>query len=329
MVSLRAREVGIKGNLRYLETQPYKYCKKGVIDAALIAQVDAFRPLAEASDAPAEPEAPPIVEIAGISSVFVPSETRQGGTCVGPFVDIVVTLKNRGGVFPRPVDMEARLARMPDAGAAPFFTIVLDFDFGNGNTGHQQIAVMKGDLPNGQFPAGGQIGVPLHMAIASGQMQAEVKAHAEAPFLLTLTDGDDTTPVYATALAIPIWDIYTQTTQTISTPQTSGKNKGRFETGVKATIINRGTSPTPGPVQGYFTVRHETGGASLASIEGTTQGPIAPGGSADIYGFKMVAAKVESPIVVDALIFPLCPDGTAGTLVDGNEGDNNRTLKER
>lgn len=325
-----AREVGIKQQLRYIDTQPLKYCLKSGLDASLLAQVDTFRPLAEESSAaPAvEAERAPAIEIAGVTATLVPTVPREGGGCTGPYLDLAVTLQNRGGVFPRPADMEARLARLPTAESEPYFIVNVDFDFGNGKTAYQQILVMKSDLPGGVLAGGAAVDAKARMVLASGYYpSADVSVRAGVPALLTINGTATKTPVFTTAINVPMWDIYTQSTQTVSPPDP--KSKGRFEAGIQATIINRGASPTPGPVRGSFTVRHEPGGPELAHLEGATDGPIAAGGTDMITEYVSVPNKVESPIVVDSQIFLLCPDGAFGVIVDGNEEDNARTLKER
>ena len=323
-----AREVGIGQQLRYIDTQPMKYCD--TIDAGLLALVDRYRPLVDETDAPPlETERAPTLEIAGITSTFVPTEPREGGGCEGPFMDLKVIVQNRGGVFPRPVELETRVADVSNAHEL-YLTVDLQFDFGAGATrGYGQAFIGQADLPNGVLPAGGAVEIPVRLQVISGWRQAEVTAVATAAFGLTADGTENATAEYTTGLTIPIWDIYTVTTQTLSTLETSGKDKGKYRAGLQATIQNRGDTATPGPVQGYFTVRHEPGGPELAYISGSTSGPIGPGGTGLITGFQMARGKIEPPIVVSSQISLLCPDESFGVIVDGYEKDNDRILKQR
>jgi len=324
-----AREIGIGQQLRYIDTQPMKYCGQGAIDPALVARVDTYRPLVDETDAPpVEEERAPKLEIAGITSTFVPTVPREGGGCEGPFVDLKVIVQNRGGAFPRPVDLEERVAQVANADEL-YLTVDLHFDFGAGATrGYGQAFVGKKELPDG-VPAGGAVEIPIRLKVISGWQQAEVTAVATAAFGLTVEGVENATAEYITRLTIPIWDIYTVTTQTLSTLQTSGKDKGKYSAGLQATIQNRGATATPGPVQGYFTVRHEPGGPELAYVSGSTSEPIGPGGTGLITEFQMVRQKIEAPIIVNSQISLLCPDESFGVIVDGYEKDNDRILKER
>ena len=117
-------------------------------------------------------------------------------------------------------------------------------------------------------------------------------------------------------LPIPIWDIYTAKHADDLDAADERQGQGRYSAGLQATIINRGASPTPGPVQGYFIVRHEPGGPELVLHRGRDRGADRGRRHRLITGFKTVKSNIESPIFVDSLIHPLCPDGSPGTLVD-------------
>jgi hypothetical protein len=104
---------GIQSVLKRIDTVEYVYCDKTLFDPALIARVDAVRPWAEGTETAAAVEEAPKIVVSGISTAFVPYAMLDGGGCKGPFLDLGVTIVNRGGVYPRAVDVEKRTREYP------------------------------------------------------------------------------------------------------------------------------------------------------------------------------------------------------------------------
>jgi hypothetical protein len=316
---------GIKDKLRRIDGTEYVYCNKSLFDPALIARVDAVRPYAEKRDVVAPPvEAPPRLEFAAITSTFVPSDSVEGGTCEGPYLDLSIKIQNTGGVFPRPVDIDTRSKRFPGVSDKwTYLVVVLQFAYDNGETGQQQIDVYPADLNGGVIPAGGAIALPMRVRILDNRRHVTIAARMEAPQLAVAGD-EPRSAVYTTEAAIPIWDLYTESTETVSGPDIT--DRAKIFAGVRATVVNRG-GPTPGLVAGSFVVRRTLGGPSLASVSGTSLAPVA--GAGLVLAGTHVPAVVTPPIIVESNLIPLCPDGSYGRLADGNIEDNKRVLEER
>lgn len=323
---------GIQSLLKRIDEVEYVYCDKSLFDPSLIARVDAARPWADSAEPTLEAEVAPALEIVAITSTFVPFETFEGGSCEGPYLDFVVTIQNRGGAFPRQVDLDVRKERWPTvADTWPYLTLILELKYNNGETGQEQATIMAdatGGLPSGAIPSGGAISIPVRVRILDNRTSVLVTGRFEGTFLAV--NGDDMKgPVFtATDTAIPIWDLYTDHTETVAGIDVFNrtlKGPDPLSATVKATIINRG-GPTPGYVQGNFTVRHTLDGPSLATVSGRS---LAPGGNGLLPAGKTIPAVFEKPIIVESHIFALCPDGTPGRLADGNVEDNTRVLEER
>ena len=316
---------GIQSLLRRIDTVEYIYCDKSKIDPSLIARVDAVRPFAEAGEpAVAEVEEPVDLQVASVTSTFVPYEMIEGGGCRGPFIDLAITITNRGGTFPRAVDLEKRLREYPMAAETmPYFTVNLEFDWNNGVVGGQQTITVDKSMLSGTLPKGASITLPLRVPVGNNQTAVTVKPMIQAgSFLQISADNKLQTKRVPFSFDIPIWDIYTQ-----SVGVTFGidrDDKRIVNATVAAEIVNRGRSPIPGWVGGSFTVRQPANGPRVAAISGLTYRPIPDGGH--VLGTTTVGRLIKGKVFVDSSIALLCPDGTGGTLSDGNIENNTRVL---
>jgi hypothetical protein len=244
--------------------------------------------------------------------------------CEGPYLDLAIKIKNAGGVFPRPVDLDTRRERFPGVSDKwTYLVVILQFAYDNGETGQQQIDLYPADLPGGVIPAGGDITLPMRVRVLDNRKHVTMTARMEAS-QLAVTGDQPNSAVFTTTADIPIWDLYTEMTETVSGPDVTDRTK--IFAGVKATVVNRG-GPTPGLVAGNFTVRHTLGGPSLATVSGNSLAPIA--NSSLILAGKHVPAAFGLPIIVESNLIPLCPNGSYGRLADGNIEDNKRVLNER
>lgn len=313
---------GIQSMLKRIDTVEYVYCDKSLFDPALIARVDAARPYAEAGETVvAAVEEPVDLVVAGVTSTFVPYEMIETGGCRGPFIDLAITITNRGGTFPRPVDLEKREREYPGSNMS-YLTVNLEFDWNNGVVGGQQgITVDKTMLSGGTLPKGAAITLPLRVPVGNNQTAVTVKPMIMAGSFLQIS-GDNRlqTERVPYSFDIPIWDAYTQSVGVASGPERDNKNI--ITAALVATIVNLGNSPFPGEISGSFSVRQPRDGprvvtASGKSLNGT--GFIAAGGE--------VRARIKGDIFVESSIVLLCPDGSSGSLADGNIENNNRVLK--
>lgn len=316
------RFAGIQSKLRRLDEIDFIYCDESLIDPSLIARADATRPWAEETQTGVpEVEEAVDLQITDVSSTFVPYEMLDTGGCRGPFIDLAVTISNRGGTFPRPVDLQKRSREYADAAATMlYFAVNLEFDWSNGVTGGQQaIIVDKSMLGGGELPKGSSITLPLRMPVGNNQTAVTVKPKILAgPFLQISGDNRETERV-PFIFDIPIWDAYTQSVIIVSGP--SLEDKKVITGGIKATIVNLGQSPFPGGIEGNFGVRQQDGTRLMTlsgkSLEGTT----------DIYAGTELPAPIKGKTLVDSSLVLLCPDGSYGSLSDGNIENNTRTLQ--
>lgn len=316
---------GVQDMLRRIEEE-YASCGKGMFSAELIARVEAARPWGVAGNQPPpDIEVPPIIEVAAITSVFVPFEPGDSGSCTGPYIDLTIKLTNRGGTFPRQVDLDVRRRTWPTSDTWGYIQIGLQFTYDNGETGQQQVDVFATDLPNGVIPAGGTVTVPMRVQVLDNRKHVTITGWLDGTNLAVAENDGMRAPPFSFEADIPIWDLYTVNTQTVSHPDRFGLGK-TITTVVKADIINRG-GPTPGPVMGFFNVRSAVDGRTLATVDGASAGPVA--GEGMIFAGKMVPAIAEPPIEVESQLMLLCPDGSPSMLADGNRTDNYRVLVEK
>jgi hypothetical protein len=315
---------GVGDMLRRIEEE-YVACGKSLFDADLIARVEAARPWGNAAAPALDVEAPPRLEIAGITPTFVPYETTDSGSCTGPYIDLAIKLVNRGGTFPRQVDLDIRRRTWPTSDEWAYVVIELRYKYDNGDEGADQAKVFSGDLPNGVIPAGGAVTVPMRVQVLDNRKHMTITGWFDGGSLAVAENDGMRGPPFSFEADIPIWDLYTVRTDTLSSLDTFGDGKS-ITTAVRASIINRG-DPTPGPVRGYFTVRSATDGTTFASIDGQTAGPV--GGGDTILAGKKVPAAIVPPIEVESQLMLLCPNGTPGQLADGNRADDARTLTEQ
>ena len=120
---------------------------------------------------------------------------------------------------------------------------------------------------------------------------------------------------------VPIWDAYTQSVSVASGPDR--ENKRILKAAIKAAIVNLGKSPFPGQIEGSFNVRPSLDGPRLLVASGRSLE-----GSSDIArGRTKCAQLIKGKTFVKSSIFLLCPDGSYGSLADGNIENNTRVLQ--
>ena len=214
------------------------------------------------------------LQVAGVTSTFVPYETIETGGCRGPFIDLAITITNRGGTFPRPVDLEKREREYPGTNM-PYFTVNLEFDWNNGVVGGQQaITVDKSMLSGGTLPKGGAITLPLRVPVGNNQTAVTVKPMIHGR-LVPPDRGRQPARDRARAVQLRCPDLgcLHPVGQVASGPDREDK---RILKGViKATIVNLGKSPFPGQIEGNFNVRQSARRpglliASGRSLEGSS-----------------------------------------------------------
>jgi hypothetical protein len=315
---------GIQSLLKRIDTVEYVYCDKALLDPSLIARVDAARPYGEETETVvAEVEEAVDLQVAGVTSTFVPYETIETGGCRGPFLDLAVTIANQGGTFPRAVDLEKREREYPGANM-PYFTVNLEFDWNNGVTGGQEtIVVGKDMLSGGTLAKGGAITLPLRVRVGNNQTAVTVKPMIMAGSFLQISGDKLQTDRVPFSFDVPMWDIYTRSVGVVTGPDRD--NKRIINATIKAEIVNLGTSPIPGWVAGSFSVRQVPNGPRLAVVSGLSYRPIPSGG--DVLGQSTTAGIIKGKTFVDSAITLLCPDGTGGELSDGNVENNTRVLQ--
>lgn len=318
---LRSKRVdGIQSMLKRIDTVEYVYCDKTLLDPSIIARVDAVRPYAEEGETVvAAIEEPAALQVASVTSTFVPYETIAGGGCRGPFIDLAITIVNNGGVFPRPVDLEKREREYPGSNMS-YFSVNLEFDWNNYGGAQEVITVDKSMLSGGTLPTGGAITLPLRIRVGNNQTSVTVKPMITAGSFLQIAGDKLQTDRVPFNFDIPIWDLYTQSVAVVSAP--SLEDKSVLKAALKANIVNLGQAPLPGPTSGNFSVRQRMDGPRLLTASGVSYGspsPVLAGGE--------VRALIKGKTFVESSVQLLCPDGSAGDLSDGNVENNTRVLQ--
>ena len=125
---------------------------------------------------------------------------------------------------------------------------------------------------------------------------------------------------YQTEVEVPIWDIYTESHQALVAKDEDGKSY----LGAIATVTNKGTSPTPGPVQGSFVIYDAETGRYLTGWNNKTDSAVS--GSTQIFSKTPYDGKLPPKIKVSSSIILLCPQGETGNLADGDTTNNVRDL---
>jgi hypothetical protein len=267
-------------------------------------------------------EAMPDVRVTHIKSEFIPYETDEKGSCSGPYLNLVFTVSNRGADFPRKADLDYALSRMiPPHDKLNFLTVVASMDFGNKEISQKLLSVDRTKFPGDKLGGGSSIQVPLKLKIENNQTQLHISAKVEGGSFLKTGNGQ---AKYGSDIAIPIWDIYTESNATAA----STGDGGRPAITTRTKITNKGKTRTPGAVEGYFTIRYSEDGPSKASWDGKTDAAIGPGAVGEILSKKSVPEKIEGKFLVESTLILLCPDGNPGTLSDGNFENNKRTLHQ-
>ncbi len=153
------------------------------------------------------------------------------------------------------------------------------------------------------------------------QTKAHAKGYLTAAAFLKTGSGNI---AYETDIEIPIWDIYTESHMAVGKKD---EDDGKYYILTKATVTNKGKSPTPGPIQGSFIINDAETGRYITGWSGQTNGPVS--GGTDIYAKTPSSLKLPPKITVNSSIIPLCPDGKAGGLGDGDAKNNVRELKQQ
>ena len=315
---------GIQGMLKRVDTVEYVYCDKSLFDPELIARVDAARPYAEETAVPvAATEEVPKIALTGIGSTFVPYEMLEGGGCKGPFLDLTINIANLGGSYPRKVDVDRRLREYPNENifGKPLLSVTLLIDWGYGGGYGQEVIPLAWDaFENGAFASGAAKTLPYRLFIPNDKTSVKLGGWVTGASFFVVDGESYQSATYETEASFSMWDIYTESVGVVSLP--SRDNKNVIEAAIMATIVNRGNQDLPGPVAGNFTVKQNNtwigtfSGKSLAASQ-----PILAG--------TTVRAMIKGKTFVDSGIQLLCPDGSAGTLSDGNSANNVRTLESQ
>jgi hypothetical protein len=318
---------GIQSMLRRIDTVEYVYCDKSKFDPSLIASVDAARPYAEETEATvAAVEEPPKISVNGISTTFVPYEMLEGGGCKGPFLDLSINLINSGGAYPHPVDVERRQREYPnvDWTTRPFLTVTVLIDWGEGE-GQEVIELPWSSFRGGTFEPGATMTVPYRLFVPSNEKSVRVGGWVTGATFLVVDGTSYQSAPYRTEASIPIWDVYTESAAVLTRyPNVLPPRKDIIELVVKAVVVNRGQSPIPGWVGGNFTMRHQPGGRIIGTVSGSTLFPFET--SPAVLGQSTARELLKDKVFVDSSVHLLCPDGSAGTLSDGNTENNIRSL---
>jgi hypothetical protein len=177
------------------------------------------------------------------------------------------------------------------------FSARRDFEFGNYTSGHQEIAADRSKFFGSVLKRGGSIELPVRFRVSDGQTRAHVSAQ-------------------------------------LLGAQSIKVSKDRLESdkpalGSRTTVRNQGKSNTPGPIEGSFRLYYPQGGGSPIYWNEKTRGPISAGGTATIDAIKSISQPLLKEFLVDAGVLLLCPDGSSGSLSDGNRENNRRTLKQQ
>ena len=91
---------------------------------------------------------------------------------------------------------------------------------------------------------------------------------------------------------------------------------------IKAAIVNLGKSPFPGQIEGSFNVRPSLDRPDILVASGRSLE-----GSSDILAGNEIRQLIKGKTFVKSSIFLICPDGSYGSLADGNIENNTRVLQ--
>jgi hypothetical protein len=274
----------------------------------------------------------PDLKVTSVSGTFVAYEAGPEGSaaaCIGPFMDFTVVVTNLGSDFPAPADLKVNRSRMIDEPEATmlYFNLHADMDFGAGpgSGGQHVIAIDKSKVPGGILKSGASLEVPLHLRIFDNQTSVRIDSWVIGGFMLKVANGKSRSESYNSgAIEIPIWDLYTVSSATLQ--GTTEKGENTIDT--KTTIINRGKSPTPGPVVGSLAVEYEDK-APTVPFNIKSPGPLGAGESTEIYVRTPAKGLLHKPFKVYSSLQAHCPNGEYGDLADGNRADNSRRLEEQ
>jgi hypothetical protein len=314
------RKEGIGGNIKYIEEQLIKNCDTSKFNPGLMDRLAEAKKLLDEKDETFTEEGMPDLRVTSIGSTFIPYQMDSFGRCEGPFLDLVFTITNVGGDYPRPVDVQtlSERAKRP-ADEMPFFTLIGELDFGGDMKKRVDIEI-KG-ASGGYIKSGGSKQIPAKIRIDYNQIHAKVKGTvATTAFLKTATDTAGT--AHETEVDVPLWDIYIFSHQAVGAKDEDGK----YYIGTKGTVTNLGKSPTPGPIEASFTIFEAKTNRYITGWSGKTDGQVS--GNTDIYAKTYSATALPKQIFVESTIIPLCPDGKPGNLADGDTKNNIRRLLE-
>ncbi len=317
--NMQSRKDAAKTLLHFIDTNIAKFCRLDALRPDLQESLSEARAFANDTEsaASASPEGMPALRVSSIKSTFVPYQMDQFGRCEGPILDLVITVTNNGGDFPRPVDLETYTERAQrQAAELDYFTMRGQIDFG-GDMKKNIEATIKGDA--GTLKAGASLDIPIKVKVEYNQTHAKVTGNVSMHAFLEHTPGTE----YQTEIDIPVWDIYTVSHQAVGSKD---QDDGRYYIITKGTVTNLGKSPTPGPVEASFIVQDADTGRHIIGWTGKTSGPVS--GNVDIYEKTLSNLELPKKIKVQSTVIPLCPDGTAGNLADGDAKNNARELRQ-
>ncbi len=306
---------GIGGNIAYIEDQVLKNCDHGVLRSELFPGLDAAKKFLTGQDETFEAEGMPDIQVTKVDSTFIPYELDDRGECSGPYLDLKITVLNRGSDFPRPIDLKIyeERAKQP-ADKLSFFTVSGELNFGGDSRKSIELEVKGGS--GGRIPSSSSLTLPMKIKIDNDQVNAHVTAKVTAMQLLKNGYGGS---VYETNIDVPLWDIYTESHIALT-----GKDEGKPYFGAMAVVTNKGKSPTPGPIQGSFVLNDLETGLRVTSWSGKTEGPVSD--SAKIVVKEPFTGTLPKKLKIQSILIPLCPDGKTGNLADGDVKNNAREL---
>jgi hypothetical protein len=319
--------IGIAGNLNYIDNDLLQHCDRSLLRPDLVARIEPARKLLEAApDQTFAPDPMPDLQVTGVTSTFVPYLVDDKGRCSGPYMDLQFDVMNRGGDYPRPVDLKTNRERIKDAAEKMhFFTIIAALDFGNGVTGHEQISVDRSMIKADGLPSTGSASVPFRLRVLDNQLRVRISAKIQGGLFLKVSNDQNESAAYDTAIDIPIWDVYTQDSIASNPSLDQGYRTFRSLT----TIVNLGKTATPGPVEAHLALHHGKANAVAEAWTGRTTGPVSPDVNGSIFVDRPLSVVLEEGNrSTDSSLILLCPDGTYGSLADGNKDNNFRTLTQ-
>jgi hypothetical protein len=169
---------------------------------------------------------------------------------------------------------------------------------------------------------GAAITLPLRVPVGNNQTAVTVKPMIAAGSFLQISGDKLQTDRVPFSFDIPIWDAYIYSIGVVSTLDLEDK---RILKGVlKATVQNLGQTPFPGEVEGHFAVRQPADGPRILIASGKSMNR-----NMQILAGSEIRAPIKGKTFVESGLTLLCPDGSYGSLSDGNVENNTRMLESR